>query len=105
MPGRRSKVLPADVIQLLEGFRRQRRYSLPQLSHEVMVAPFKWNTLKQALDGKAIWEFNYHFIVDWVERNLNRVAPVSRDHKMLAAHDDSQSEEETPALPARLRSE
>jgi hypothetical protein len=100
-PGRISKVLPADVIQRLEEFRKARRYSYPQLNHDVMGSPFKWATLKKALDGKAIWEFNHGWIVDWVEKHLHRVAPAVRDHKMLAAGDDPDREEE----PARLRSE
>jgi hypothetical protein len=102
--GRRSKVLPADVIECLEKFRLARRYSFPQLNRDVMATPFKWTTLKNALDGKPVWEFNYHWIVDWVERNLRRVAPAIRDFKAKAANDDSEREEET-AAPARLRSE
>jgi hypothetical protein len=101
--GRRSKVLPADVIQRLEQFRVTRRYSYPQLNRDVMGSPFKWSTLKNALDGKAIWEVNHLWIVQWVEKNLHRVPPATRDYKAAAANDDTPAEE--PVAPARLRSE
>jgi len=41
--------------------------SLPKL-REFMKAPFSWQTLSQALKGRPIWQPNYQFIVDWLER-------------------------------------
>lgn len=102
-PGRKSKMLPPDVIKRLEQFRIAKRYSYPQLNREVMDSPFKWSTLKNALDGKPIWEVNHAWIVEWVEKNLHPVPPV-RDYKSAAAGDDSERDDQ-PAAPARLRSE
>ena len=68
-PGRQSKALLPQQIQLLSRFMFAERLSLPQLKL-AMDAPFKWAVLRRALHGEPIWILNYKFIVEWIDQHL-----------------------------------
>lgn len=97
--GRKSKVLLPDAIRRLEEFRIARRYTYPRLKL-AMNAPFKWSTLKSAMDGNPVWEMNHAFIMEWLDLHCPRVAVP--DMKARAAGD---VEFEPEAEHTRLRSE
>ena len=63
--GPQSSRLSLDQITLLRKIQMRRRDGLPQLA-EHMKAPFRWQTLSQALRGRPIRLINYQFIVDWI---------------------------------------
>lgn len=85
MPGgRTSKALKRGEVQALNDYRVSHRFSLPQLKLH-MEAPFRWQVLKRALQGDAVWELNHKFIVEWMEKHITRNPDQSLDYKSRAA--------------------
>lgn len=111
-PGVQSKRLTAEQIERLKWFRRhagRNGYSFPQLKL-AMDAPFTWQTLKRAIEGSPVAEFNHDFIVEWLDRFVPaKPGPKIRDYKADAAGDHTQEPNDNgetldgPAHPARLR--
>lgn len=69
--GPQSSKLSLEQISRLRYIQSRRRAeagSIPQLAH-YMRAPFRWQTLSQALRGRAIRLINYQFIVDWLNEH------------------------------------
>jgi hypothetical protein len=66
-PGPRTKNLNPAQIAWLQNFRREHRYSMPQMNR-ALASPFKWRTLQRAMDGKGISELSHGYIVQWLER-------------------------------------
>jgi hypothetical protein len=69
--GPQSSKLSLDQITLLRKIQMRRRDGIPQLA-EFMKAPFRWQTLSQALRGRPIRLINYQFIVDWLASERSR---------------------------------
>lgn len=88
--GKESKALSAEMIRRLNEFRSAKRYSLPQVKL-AMNAPFTYNVLRRALDGKAIWILNYEFIEKWLDRFVPATPPPPEepDGKLAAAGRDN----------------
>jgi len=82
-PGRQSKTLRPDEIARLTALRIAQRLSFPQLKL-AMDAPFRWQTLKRALEGEPVWELNHKFLVEWIDAHCpKKTAP--EDGKAAAA--------------------
>src|ERR1700674_2112536 len=65
--GRQSLTLRPDYLERLEKFRIAERLALPQLKL-AMAAPCGWQVIARALEGKPVWEMNYRYIVEWIDR-------------------------------------
>jgi hypothetical protein len=65
--GREARRLTQAEIDRLELYRIRNRYSYPGLA-KAMAVPFSWETLRSALDGKAVWVPNHAFIAEWIQR-------------------------------------
>jgi phosphatidylserine/phosphatidylglycerophosphate/cardiolipin synthase-like enzyme len=66
--GPQSAKLSLEQITRLRHVQTSRRGeagSIPQLA-KYMKAPFRWQTLSQALRGRPIRLINFQFIVDWL---------------------------------------
>lgn len=63
--GPQSSKLSREQIAHLRRIQMRRRDGIPQLA-KFMKAPFRWQTLSQALHGQPIRLINYQFIVDWL---------------------------------------
>jgi hypothetical protein len=57
-------LLPEQIAHLRR-IQMRRRDGIPGLA-AFMKAPFRWQTLSQALRGRPIRLINYQFIVDWL---------------------------------------
>ena len=103
MPGRQSKALDKRQIERLKEYQRAKRYSIPQLKL-AMDGPFTYTVLSKALKGEPIWEINYEFIVDWLDRFVpEHGTPVfDFDAKRAAA---GERDEDAVQERQRLRSE
>jgi hypothetical protein len=86
--GRRSQKLSPEHIARLKKFQNHHAYSVPQLKAAMGEgAPFKWGVLQRAIDGGAVWELSYEYIVQWLDRYVP-VPPAPRaalDGKSRAA--------------------
>jgi hypothetical protein len=76
-PGPRTKNLNPAQIAWLQNFRREHRYSMPQMNR-ALASPFKWRTLQRAMDGKGISELSHGYIVQWLERYAPAFAIAAR---------------------------
>jgi hypothetical protein len=83
------RALSQDQIRRLKAYGAARRLDIPQLNL-AMDAPFTWTTLSRALDGKAVRQRNYQFIVRWIERFLPEKPMV--DRKAISAGNHQESE-------------
>jgi len=83
MAGRQSKTLQPDQIARLTALRIAQRLSFPQLKL-AMDAPFRWQTLKRALEGEPVWELNHKFLVEWIDAHCPQ-KPAPSDGKTAAA--------------------
>ena len=83
MAGRQSKTLQPDQIARLTALRIAQRLSFPQLKL-TMDAPFRWQTLKRALEGEPVWELNHKFLVEWIDAHCPQ-KPAPADGKTAAA--------------------
>ena len=63
--GPQSAKLSLEQITVLRRIQSRRRDGISGLA-EFMKAPFRWQTLAQALRGRAIRLINHQFIVDWL---------------------------------------
>lgn len=63
--GPQSSRLSFEQITELRKIQMRRRDGIPQLA-KFMKAPFRWQTLSQALRGRPVRLINYQFIVDWL---------------------------------------
>jgi hypothetical protein len=102
--GRTSKILSVADRRRLRKFQddHARRLGvsvgLPQLNL-AMEAPFSWETLQRALDGKPVWHSYHEFIVAF----LDRVSPrpqSAMDFKSRASGDREDPEAEGPVSGA-----
>ena len=90
--GRQSRTLRPDQIERLEKFRRRPQegapggYSLPQLKL-AMAAPFSWETLRNALAGRPVWDLSASWIAQWIDRYLPPL-PIEKDGKAAAGGDN-----------------
>jgi hypothetical protein len=91
-PGPRTKNLNPEQIAWLQNFRREHRYSMPQMNM-ALASPFKWRTLQRAMDGKGISELSHGYIVQWLERYAPAFAIASRP---LSGKDRAAGESEAP---------
>lgn len=89
--GRTSKVLSVADRRRLRKFQEEhsRRLGvsvgLPQLRTS-MSAPFSWETLQRALNGKPIWESYHEFIVAFLDRHVpSEQHALPMDYKSRAA--------------------
>jgi hypothetical protein len=114
------KRLTAEQIERLKSVQRhgdgRRSYSIYNL-REALAAPFTWETLRRAIEGKPIQERNRDFIVQWLDRYVPASAAprAGMDAKSRAAGERDEEpvevQEETsevakPGLEAgRLRDE
>lgn len=98
--GRTSKILSVADRRRLRKFQQQHSHrlgvsiGLPQLKL-AMEAPFSWETLQRALDGKPIWHSYHEFIVAFLDRAVPD-PQSAMDFKSRAAGD---KEEELEAAP------
>ena len=83
MAGRQSKTLQPEQIARLTALRIAQRLSFPQLKL-AMDAPFRWQTLKRALEGEPVWELNHKFLVEWIDAHCPQ-KPTSVDGKAAGA--------------------
>lgn len=109
---RGTRKLHPDAIERLKWYRRARRLSIQQMKLAMNPAPFTWQVLKNAIDGKAIRVSNYEFIVWWLEGHLPARPGPPMDGKSRAAGNGRDLEEreekvvdEETVPAARLRSE
>jgi hypothetical protein len=98
--GRRSKILDKDYIERLERFRRAPHdgapggYTLPQL-RSAMAPPFSLDVLKNALQGRPVWELSHAWLVAWIDKHFPVPAPRPiHDGKMAAAGPDNGQDDE-----------
>lgn len=63
--GPQSAKLSLEQITVLRKIQSHRRDGIPGLA-AFMKAPFRWQTLSQALRGRPIRLINHQFIVDWL---------------------------------------
>lgn len=87
--GRQTRTLRPDQIERLKRFRMASHdgaphgYSLPQL-RLAMDASFGWETLRNALLGRPIWDLSHAYIVQWLDRYIPAADPPI-DGKTAAA--------------------
>jgi len=72
--GPQSAKLSIEQITVLRKIQSRRRDGIPGLA-AFMKAPFRWQTLSQALRGKPIRLINYQFIVDWLREDAEKTKP------------------------------
>lgn len=97
--GRQTRQLSPEQIDRLTRFRIAERLSLPQLKL-AMAAPFGWETLKNALQGRPVWDLSYLYIVDWLNKHLPG-APLPRDGKAAASGEKPEPENGEESEAAR----
>jgi hypothetical protein len=66
--GPRTEALSQAQVRFLTDYRYQHGLSVHVLPR-AMEAPFKWQTMQKALDGKPISDRFHHFIVEWIKRH------------------------------------
>lgn len=96
--GRTSKVLSVGDRRRLRKYQQEhsRRLGvsigLPQLKLS-MEAPFSWETLQRALDGKPIWHSYHEFIVAFLDRHMPH-PQSAMDFKSRASGEHEEEETE-----------
>lgn len=87
--GRTSRVLSVGDRRRLRKFQSWQEghlgvsIGLPQLKLS-MAAPFSWETLQRALEGKPIWHSYHEFIVEFLDLHIPN-AQASMDFKSRAS--------------------
>src|SRR5882762_1834640 len=87
--GRQTRTLRPDQIERIQRFRMATHdgaphgYSLPQL-RLAMDASFGWETLRNALLGRPVWDLSHAYIVQWLDRYIPAADPPI-DGKAAAA--------------------
>ena len=80
--GPQSSKLSLEQIAMLRKIQMRRRDGIPQFA-KFMKAPFRWQTLSQALRGRPIRLINHQFIVDWL--NAQKTETGSRTAESRSA--------------------
>lgn len=70
----KSLPLRRETIHALKAIQLARRLNIQQLKLSMNPAPFSWQTLQKALEGKPIKSGTVEFLVWWTQNEMDRVA-------------------------------